>query len=428
MPIVQDFKRVLIPTLKRFEKLLQTDLTYLIKGGIWITFGQGLSAVSSFLLAIAFGHLVSKEDYGLYKYALSLYGIIITFSLTGLSTTVTQAIANGYPGTLRKAFRLSLKWSWPMAITAFALAAYFCWKNNASLTYAMLIIGVSAPLLRAFQLYGSYYQGTKQFRTSSGLSALADVITATILFAVMTVKANPIALLSAFFISHTSLNAIFYKLTVKNIPQYAPTDFSQVRFGRHLSIQIFFTSLAAQFDKILIFNFLGPEQLAIYTIAIAIPKQIRATLSFIGTISIAKYATKNIDQLLYSVKHKFLVSQFFLIPVLLLYEFLAPSIFQFLFPKYPESVFISQIFCIYILTFGNLSPIALQVKKEIKLTYILHLTSSITQVLLMFLLIKPFGLTGVIVGIVTAKYLVSTLSYLLLRYVCAKEIKTASSQ
>ena len=80
-------------------------MIYLTKGGVWLVFSQVVSITSSLGLAIIFARFFSKENYGTYKYILSLAGIISTFKLTGLPAAITQSIARGYDGAFHVGFR-----------------------------------------------------------------------------------------------------------------------------------------------------------------------------------------------------------------------------------------------------------------------------------------------------------------------------------
>lgn len=416
MAIIQKIKQLLLPLVNQSERLLQTDLRYIIKGGIWITIGQSLSAISSFLLAIAFGYFVSKNDYGFYKYALSLYGILITFSLTGLPTTLVQAIARGFPGTLRRAFKLSLKWSWLMVIIGSSLATYYHVRGDDSLAIAMVIITVAAPLLRAFQLYGSYYQGNKQFKISSGFASSADIATAIVLFLTMLTNPDPLLLLLVFFISYLATNALFFFLTVRKIPANAPIDYSQMNFSKHLSLLNILTNLAGQLDKIIIYHFLGAVQLAIYIFAVAPPKQLRTAVSFISTLALPKFANKTAEEIKRTVYKKFTTSLFILVPIVITYVFFAPYIYQIFFPKYLEAVPFSRVYVLFLLIMGNFSNIGAIVKKDIRLTYAYAIVPSILNVALMLILVKPYGLMGIIVSLLISKYFSSAFSILMIRY------------
>ena len=63
------------------QKYAKTDMRYVAHGGFWMSLNLVASSVLSLLLAIVFANLLPKEDYGYYKYVLSV-GSLFSFSTT----------------------------------------------------------------------------------------------------------------------------------------------------------------------------------------------------------------------------------------------------------------------------------------------------------------------------------------------------------
>ena len=79
--------------MKRGTELAGLDLKYFASGGFWTTLGQGINAILAFALTIAFANMIPKETYGIYRYILSIAGILNIFTLKGMNTAVVQAVA-----------------------------------------------------------------------------------------------------------------------------------------------------------------------------------------------------------------------------------------------------------------------------------------------------------------------------------------------
>ena len=126
--------------LRASEKYTQTDMVYLAKGGFWLNSAQVLTALSSFLLALLFARLIPKEVYGNYKYILSLAGIAATFSLTGISAGILQAVARGYTGTFIQATKVLVKWNSLIFVFSLIGALYYFSNGNSTLGYGFIII------------------------------------------------------------------------------------------------------------------------------------------------------------------------------------------------------------------------------------------------------------------------------------------------
>ncbi len=181
--MLNNFRNKAYGLLRLSERYFKTDMMYLVKGGLWLTFGQIVSSFSIFLLAIAFANLLPKEAYGTYKYALSLAGILTALTLTGMNTAVTQAVARGFEGTLKKSFWIQLRWSVLMIFAAAGGSVYYFLRGNEVLGFALIIIGILSPILNSANTYTAYLGGKKDFKNLSRYSAISSIIwTATVFF------------------------------------------------------------------------------------------------------------------------------------------------------------------------------------------------------------------------------------------------------
>lgn len=401
------------------ERYARTDMRYLIKGSFWLGTGQVLIAISSFLLSIAFANLVAKDTYGVYKYIMSLSGIIGTFSLTGLGTMITQSIAKGKDGTLSKAFKLNLKWSVFLFIGCLATSIYYFIKDNNVFSISLFIIAFSLPVIKSLEFYGAYWIGKKEFAINTFFSVAKEWLIALITFIVILFYgSNVMIIVIAYFASSLIINAIFYGLVAKKIRQGGNNkeiDYESIMFGKHLSLINIFLNVAAQLDRIIVFQYLGAVELAIYTFASAIPKQIRGTLGMVGLLATPKYAERSAEELKKEIPKKFLKSLLITVPIVVVYWIMAPFIYKIFFPQYMDAVFFSQIYSLIIIVLGNTSEIAINVKRATFEKYILSIGASALNITLMFILIGKFGILGIVSSIVISKYIATVTSLILLR-------------
>jgi len=397
------------------EKYFKTDMVYLFKGSFWLTLSQGLAAVASFLLAIAFANLLPKEAYGNYKYILSLSGIIGTLGLTGIGVGIVQAVARGYDGTLIKAFALNLKWSIFQVIIALGAAIYYFVNGNVLLGASLVIIGLTTPFLKGFELYNAYLGGKREFRTATFYSFIKDISTSVLIFLVILFSDNVILIVAVFFISNTLFNSFYFRRIASRIINLHSVDYGALGFGKHLSVINVLLNISAQLDKVIIFHYIGAIELAIYSFAVAIPKQVRGMVGMVSSLAMPNFSHRSVEEIRRSVPKKFFTSFLILGPLTVLYIIFAPFIYKILFPQYLDSVIYSQIYALLIPLYGNLAETALTAKKAVRERYILSLGSSLFNVGTMFILIHFWGILGIIISIVTTKYLTTILSLTFLR-------------
>lgn len=386
--------------LKRSEKFFQTDMIYLAKGGFWLTLGQIISSLSSFLLAIAFANLLPKETYGTYKYVLSLVGMLSVFTLSGMGTSLTRSVAKGFEGSLIPILKEQIKWGSMGSFVSLGIATYYYLNGNLTLTICFVIATIFLPLMDSLGIYESILNGRKNFKLSTKYSIIIKIIATILMILVLIISKNIYLILFTYFISYTTCRFIFLKLTIKKEKPNSKIEADTISYGKHLSLMGILGLIANQIDKVLVFHFLGAGELAIYSIAIAIPEQIKGFLKSINTLALPKFAEKPISEIKKNIYQK--ISKFLgiIILIIIIYWLSTPLIFKILLPKYLDSIFYSQIFSLGLLNI----PIAFimlpifqsqGLKREL---YKMNISISILQIILVFSLTYLYGLIGLIIA------------------------------
>jgi O-antigen/teichoic acid export membrane protein len=377
----------------------ETDILYVAKSGFWLTFGQIVSTGLVLIMSVFFANFVSKEVYGEYKFIISLASILGSFSLSGMGTIVVQSVAKGLEGTLKKAVSLSLKWGILTFLAGLSISAYYFINGNNILGISMLIASMAVPLNNAYSIYGTYFSGRKDFKSSTIYWLITQVlVNLGLILTAITTKSSLYLVLTYFFISALSSIWCYYYV----LARYKPNDKydnSIISYGKHLSVMGFFGTLANQLDKILVFHFLGPVNLAIYSFSQAIPEQIKGSYKNLFAIALPKYSETEEKDLRKSIMKK--IKQLTLISagIVLLYIFISPYIFALLFPKYIESVIYSQIYILGLVTIPGISlfSIYFQIKKDTGTMYKLTTVSNTVTTLLTIILVYKYGLKGAVI-------------------------------
>jgi O-antigen/teichoic acid export membrane protein len=394
------------------QKYTETDMIYLAKGGFWLTLGQIISTVASFLLAIAFANLLPKETYGNYKYILSLVGILGIFSLTGMGTATTQAVARGLEGSFYSGFKEKLKFGILGSIAALGLATYYFFKGNYTLPIPLLISAIFLPLWQASGIYGNFLNGKKLFNYLVSWGTISQLISIFSLIVTLFLTKNLFWLIAVYFISGTFSTYFFYLLTQKKFQPNKKEDPKTLSFGKHLSLIDIFSQIAFYLDRILIFHYLGAAEVAIYSFAITPPEHIKGLLKNIQPLALPKFAEKDGKEIKKTIFKKMAKLFLFLLPVVILYILIAPILYRIFFPKYLTSVFYSQIFSISILSqpIFFLGIIILQSQKAQRQLYQLNIFTSIIQIILLFFGVYFYGIFGAILARVISRFIGTGLS------------------
>jgi len=397
--MIKELKQKIYNLLRWSEKYTKTDMVYLTKGGSWLTLGNIVSSASSFLLAIAFANLLPKETYGIYKYILSIAGILAIPTLSGMGTAITQAVARGYEGSFLPALKTKIRWGLLGGLASLALAGYYYFNDNTTLTISFLITAVFLPFMNSFGTYNALLQGRKLFGISTKYGIISQIIAIAILIATLFFTKNLFLIILAYFASWTILRFIFLKITLKKFPPNQNQDPQTISYGKHLSLISVIGSIAGNLDKILLWHLLGAGLLAVYSFAMAPVNQISGLLKFILPLALPKLSLRDGKEIKKELPGK-MFKLFALIALgVIMFIILAPYLYKIFFPQYMDAVKYSQLFALVLLFFPQkLIGAALQAKAKKKALYIISVSNSLIRIALYLILIPIYGIYGAIIA------------------------------
>lgn len=268
-------------------------MLYLASGGFWYVVGQAVASLSALALAVAFANLVSPEIYGTYKYVLSLAGIFAIASLPGMNTAVARTVARGNESVIHASTRSRILHALAGSAAALAGSAYYLLKGNTELSLALLVIAVTLPLFDTLTSYLFYFVGKRRFDMRTKYYATTQVTSVLILIGTLFFTDNLTIILLAYFVPLALMRVVQYVRVTRSIPR-SPTgdDAGIIRYGKHLTVMQILGMVAGEIDKVLIWKFLGPAQVAVYTFALAIPEQFKGPLKGIGELAFPKFAAQ----------------------------------------------------------------------------------------------------------------------------------------
>lgn len=386
------------------EKYTKTDMVYLAKGGFWLVGGSITSSLIGFLLTIIFANLLPKETFGSYKYVLSFVGILSIPALPGMGTAIAQTVAQGNEGSFISSLKTKIKWGFLSTIFSFILSSYYYINQNNILAISFFLIGIFIPFMESFGIYSNYLHGKKLFSMQSKFDVFSQLTAGIITTITIFFTKNLFILLFAYLTAWTLVRFIGLNLTLKKFPPNDKKDPSVITYSKHLSLMRVIGTISSSLDKILLWHFLGPIQVATYVLALSIPTHLNNLTRSINRLAFPKLAQQKPDNLKRTLPSKIFRLFVAIIFVVIFYIIFAPLIFKLFFPKYMEAVLYSQIFSIILLA----QPISMistmlgahSMKKEL---YWLNTLSPIFYIILQISLIPVFGITGAVFSFVGSK-------------------------
>ncbi len=397
-------KKKLYNLLRWSQKYTKTDMVYLAKGGFWLNLGQGIASVAGLGLAVAFANLLPPETYGTFKFVVSFVAILSIPTLNGMNTALVRAVARGKEGTFYPILKTKMKWGVFGALGALLLAGYYFYNDNSTLAISFLIMAGFIPFLNTLNIWMQYLQGKKNFKALAQRQSSMKVSTVAIMILALFFTQNLFIILFIHFAANTLIRVAIMLFTLKKYPPNTKKDPPSIGYGKHLSLMGILGPIAKQLDKILIFHFLGPVPVAVYTFALRPINEIKKPLQSLGKLALPKLSQRKATELQESVPGKMLKLLLLLLPIVAIYILIAPYFYQFLFPQYTEATVYSQIFALSLLLFPKFlmgqTLTAHALKKQL---YTLQITGPSFKIILLLILLPLWGIWGAIIALMATE-------------------------
>ncbi|MDP2947731.1 MAG: oligosaccharide flippase family protein [Nanoarchaeota archaeon] len=392
-------KQIVVKYLIKSQRFTKTDNVYLATQGSFLAVGNIISTLASFLLAVAFARLLPKEVYGNYRYIISIVTMIGILGLPGIDDAVLQAVANKFEGCLKTAFKKRIRWATLGSLACLVVAAVFFFKNDFNLTISFIIAGVFFPLMESTTLYLSYLGGKKLFGVQVKYSTLAQIIATLAIIITLFFSKSLIIIVLIYFLSNTLIRAFFYLLTVKKFPANNNQENGFITFGKHLTLVRVVKTISSQIDKMLLFQFVGATQLAIYSFATLPTSEANIFLQNIRLLALPKLSTRSKQEIKKSLLKKVIIGTLLIIPLVAVYILIAPYVFKIFFPQYMDSVFYSQLYALTIIAFpASMFALTFQAKMMKKELYRFNIISPFVEILFLVILTPLYGIMGIIIS------------------------------
>jgi O-antigen/teichoic acid export membrane protein len=378
-------------------------MIYLAKGGFWLTLGDIVSSLAGLGLTIAFANLLDPEVYGTFKYIIAFIPVLSIPTLNGINTAIVKAVAQGYSGTIKPALKTKIRWGILGAVAGLAVATYYFYQGNNTLGISFLLMSAFLPFFETLNIWTNYLNGIKDFKRLGKYTPTADILRVLIMLVTIYFTQNLFIILFVHYASNVLIRFIFLKITLKkHPPKKDKEDPTAINLGKHLSLMGVIGIIGNRLDSILIFHFLGPIQLAVYTFALKPVRVIQKPLQSLTKLTFPKVSEKKDNtEFKKTLPRKLLKFFLILIPIVLVYILIAPKFYQLLFPQYTDAIIYSQIFALSLLLFPKrLLGQFLTAQNEKKKLYIINIITNSTKIILLLILLPIYGLWGGIISLI----------------------------
>ncbi len=389
--------------LKRVERLVGLDLVYYIKNSAYMITQNVFSALAALALSVLLARVFPHEVYGQYNFVFSLLGIVSLFSLPGINIALSASVAKGYEGSLLLGAKKKILYSTSGSFLLFLLSLYYLSIGEYLLFLSLIITALIFPFFSTFNIISAYFIGKKRFDRYSFWTTLSAVISSFITVIVGYIFRNLLIVISVYLTSATLVN-IYVFLNVMREVKGKKVDKGIVPYGKRLTLITSLGALRFYIDKVVIASFLGFHELAIYSVATAIPNQSKPLWSILSHITFPDLARKSFKDACEAVRKRFVFILLGAVGIILAGVVLLPPVILFFYSsKYAESIFYFQL--LMISTIAGPSAVVntiLTSQGKINRLYKAETIINLVGIVLIFVLTYLYGLLGTCIARIIA--------------------------
>jgi len=386
------------PVISRLSKRTGLDLNYYFRGGGLLFLDFGLLTLLSLLTTYCFTNYSTKDIYGSYSYIQSIVGIVMLFSLPGMANAILRSASRGYDGALFVGVRLRLKFSLIGSVVLLLASGVFHLRGQGDIALGTLVASALFPALFSFTDFRSYLQGRQLFGRYALYGFLNTFISTAATVAAILLLDHYVLILSANLIARGLSNLLLLAAT-RPITRNREVDEGFVGFGRNLSLLAILGSVVYYIDHLVVGTYFSMAALAAYKLAFVLSEPIRTLGVFINKLTFPRMARTRGRKTFLHFRRRLPLVILGLIPVGIVAELVVPLVVTWLFPLYPESIplarwmiasALSAVLLIYMETFlVSQEPLH-------RMFYTQTVIRQSLFIVLLFVLIKPFGPLGAI--------------------------------
>ncbi|MFH1173475.1 MAG: oligosaccharide flippase family protein, partial [bacterium] len=323
-----------------------------------------------------------------------------------LNAALVQGVAQGHEGLLKKSWSAKLKWSLLGSLAAVIIAVYFWQTGNPLFAFSLLIIAICLPFFNSAEIYRYYLDGKKLFGQRVIYTTIIQLLSALAVIITIFFTNNLIYLIAAYFLSYSLLRIFFLFYVIYKTKPNRQNDEKTLTYGKHLSLMSILSVVALQIDKILLFAFLGPAPLAVYSFAVLPVQYLIIPFQHIRELALPKLSVQTESEIKKTLPKKIIKSLLPVLLIIIIYIIVVPYFFQIFYPQYSSSVNYSKVYSLILLGFPvSLMALVLQAKMKTKALYKINIIDPAIKIALMAILIPIYGIWGLIIAILISQFI-----------------------
>lgn len=404
--MMQSFlKEKMLRLLRWSQRYTKTDMVYIATGSFWVILGRAGVLIISFVTMAAFARWFPKEAYGTYRFIISALGIAGISALSGMNVALIKSIARNNEGTFIAAIKAKMKWSLIGSAGLAAFAGWYFLNNNIELAASFLASALFLPLWATTPISAIFWNAQKKFKEEFIYKIGPAFLVMLSLLPVIYFTESAFLIVFASLSTHALFEGIFLYKAVNKLKN-RQCDGEAIEFGKSLTIMDIAATIGGELDSIVLWYFLGPVQVAVYSFSYFPVKTLTGNILPIHALALPKISEKNIKDIKKGLLRKFMLLFALSLPFTFIAIFATPFVYRMFFPNYMESVaYLQVLWIIGLLVPFQLLEAALISGMRKKELYVVRAGSSAVKIILLLLLSPFFGIWGVVAAILIMQFM-----------------------
>jgi O-antigen/teichoic acid export membrane protein len=246
---------------------------------------------------------MSKNSFGEYNMVLNAVGIASMCSLSGLNSSLVQAVARGFEGTFRAIVPIAFGSSFFGSVGLICMGGWYFHEGNDQTAWGFVAAAILLPFAYGLVQWKSVVIGRERFdQLLVGDGTISLLTYGFVIVAVLLYPGDYAVVILITLLVPAALNLLLTVLKYRQIPYGAPVEDQNIRYGIRTTFYSGLGSIGSNLDRILVFSFLSPAALAVYVAAARLPELLSGAMQDVAAVlapRLAKHGSysKRIDRI-----------------------------------------------------------------------------------------------------------------------------------
>lgn len=403
--------------LSRIGIRLGINARSLAKNSAYVTMGHAVAVLRGVVTGYIVARLFPRTLYGEYQWILAVIGTLSSLGIPEIYKASARAIARGESGALLEVawrqFLICIVGSAALLLMIPVLP-YFHYEGMSHLLLA------AAVLFPCSQVAGMLFSGITLGTGNFVLALKANIVSSTLLvistLCILAYQPSPLLMLIATIGIPIIVNIAFARA---HLPKHASKKGAKaiVQYGLELTLLNLPITLSWKLDYFLISANFGLNQLAVFSVALLIPEQLKVWVGELLSVTFQSQARGEDSRARRRKLLKFVGILTLLFGMgIVAYIAITPYVFRLLFPNYLDAIFLSQIAAAILITVpSSLLMQYLEAQAMVSALRWIRWIAAGVYCSSLLLLVPHFGLIGALLsrGLLRLMYTLCTLYFLL---------------